>query len=114
MRIIWHIIAISTVFFSSSSFAQSEVNISQPSPPADANVYIYREHAEPTVWSPTVKIDGVKLVALGNKSFTAAHVALGVHQVTLTWPLLSGQKAAEMDLNVEADKTYYLEVTGIS
>ena len=82
--------------------------------PADANLFIYREHAEPTIWSPTIKIDDQKLVALGNRRYTATHLLPGTYKIKLIWPFLSGQRNAEMDVTIAEGETRYVEVTGIS
>jgi Protein of unknown function (DUF2846) len=83
-------------------------------PAADANVIIYRAYAQPTAWQPTVKVDGKKIVALANRHYTATQLAPGKHIVKLSWPLLSGQRNADMQLDVKDGDRYYLEVTGIS
>ncbi|GGZ12064.1 hypothetical protein GCM10011614_28960 [Novosphingobium colocasiae] len=82
--------------------------------PADANLIVYRKYAEPTAWMPTVKIDGVKIAAVPNRHFVATKVALGAHKVALSWPLLSGQRNAEMDFTVVAEERQFFEVTGTS
>lgn len=82
--------------------------------PTDANLVVYRKHAEPTAWMPTVKIDGVKIAALPNKHFTATRVPPGQHIVTLIWPFMAGQKRAEMSFILLDGERQYFEITGIS
>lgn len=82
--------------------------------PEGANVIIYRAYAEPTVWAATVKIDGKKLVALGNKKWTAVKLASGSHEVTTGWSFMSGQSGGRYALTVEDGKTHLLEITGTS
>jgi hypothetical protein len=82
--------------------------------PTDANLVVYRKYAEPTAWMPTVKIDGVKIVALPNKHFTATRVPPGQHTVTLIWPFMAGQKRAEMSFVLLEGERQYFEITGTS
>ena len=83
-------------------------------PAPDANLFIYRDHAEPTVWKPTVKIDGRKVIALGEDRYTAIRVAPGPHKVELSWPVFSGQKGGGMTFTMGSDEIHYLEVVGTS
>lgn len=83
-------------------------------PAADANLFIYREHAEPLIWAPTVKIDGRKVIAIGQKQYTAIHLEAGTHSIQLAWPIFSGQKGRKGTITIADDKTLYLEVTGTS
>ena len=80
----------------------------------DANLYIFRQHAEPTAWSPTVKVDGSKIAALEQRSYTAIRVSPGAHTIRLVWPLLSSQKADKVEITIEKDRYYYFEITGVS
>lgn len=82
--------------------------------PENANFFVYREYAEPTVWSPTIKIDGRKLAALGNRRFTATHLEPGTYSVKLVWPLLSGQRGKEIEVTIKEGETRYFEIVGIS
>ena len=88
----------------------------QPSetPPAVANLIIFRAYAQPTVWPVTVKIDGQKIASLGQKRFTALHLTPGTHKVRLVWPFISGQTNAEGEVSVADGQTSYLEIKGIS
>jgi hypothetical protein len=80
----------------------------------DGMVFVYREYAQPTVWSPTVKIDGRKVVAIRNRSYTAVRVKPGDHIVSLTWPIIAAQGGARMEVTVEKGKAHFVEVTGVS
>jgi Protein of unknown function (DUF2846) len=88
--------------------------VNQAGPADDANLVIYRANAQPTAWAATVKIDGQKVAALTNRQFTALRVPPGAHKVTLSWPLISGQGGAKLDVTVNNGERHYLEVTGIS
>jgi hypothetical protein len=80
----------------------------------DGMVFIYREYAQPTAWSPTVKIDGRKVVAIRNRHYTAVRVKPGDHVVSLTWPIIAAQGGAKMEVTVEKGKAHFVEVTGVS
>lgn len=82
--------------------------------PKDANVIIYRAHAEPTIWASTIRIDGKKLAALGNKKWTAARLEPGTHEVKIGWSLVSGQKGGKITFDVVEGETHFLEIVGQS
>ena len=82
--------------------------------PEGANVIIYRLYAEPTAWAATVKIDGRKLAAIGNKKWTAVKLEPGTYEVTTGWSFLSGQSGGSYTLTVEEGKTHFLEIVGQS
>ena len=86
----------------------------QPPSVTENNLYIYRKYAEPTVFAATVKVDGSKIAALGNKQYIAVHVAPGEHTIDLTWPMFSGQHATEFAVTVPEGKRVYLQINGIS
>jgi hypothetical protein len=88
--------------------------LAQDSAPADANLFVYRDYAEPTVWAPTVKIDGRKLVAIGQNQYTAVRLTPGEHRIQLAWPFISGQTGKEGTITIEEGQTLYLEVVGTS
>ena len=44
-------------------------------PGSDANLFIFRDHAEPMLFSPTVKIDDRKVISIGEDRFTATRIA---------------------------------------
>ena len=100
------------LIFMGHTTSHAETQPAEPYP--DANLYIFREHAEPTAWAPTVKIDGKKIVALGNKSYTAIHLAPGQYKITLNWPLMATQRSAGANVEIKEGSKTYLEVTGTS
>ena len=118
-------LAISTAMLLSSSLATAQM-ASEPiesstasvlplAVPDGHNLVIYREYAEPTAWSPTVKVDGVKIIAIPNKHYTSTRVEPGRHRVTLAWPILSSQHGGSMEIEVKDDGiVHYLEVVGVS
>ncbi len=82
--------------------------------PEGANVIVYRYYAEPTAWAATVKIDGEKLAAIGNKKWTAVKLEPGTYGFRTSWPIFSGQSGGRHQLTVEEDETYFLEIRGVS
>jgi len=94
----------------SSVLAQDEA----VAPAADANLFVYRDYAEPTAWAPTLKIDGRKLVAIGQNQYTAVHLAPGEYEIQLSWPFLSGQSGKKGSIRIVEGETLYLEVVGTS
>ncbi len=83
-------------------------------PPADANVFILRDYAEPVLMGATVMIDDRKVTSLGQHSYTAAVVKPGVHLITTKWPKLSFQRSGEIPVIIEPGKSYYFVITGQS
>jgi hypothetical protein len=83
-------------------------------PPADANLYIVRQYAEPKVWNPTIKVDGKKIVALGNRRYTAIRLPPGRYHVTFRWPLIATQQGGSIDVEIVGNEPHYLFITGIS
>jgi hypothetical protein len=79
-----------------------------------AVIYIIREHAEPTAWPATAHLDGMRVAALGQKSYTRAYVAAGEHRIRVTWNRISGQRSYDSPFRVVAGQTYYLMLVGIS
>jgi hypothetical protein len=112
MRTILIIAAVAAAMGSPALCAQKGAADSGPQP--DANLFIFRDHAEPTAWKPTVKIDGRKVIALGENRYTAIRMAPGRHEVKLGWPLISAQGGSTFELTVEPGKSHYLEIVGQS
>ena len=79
-----------------------------------ANVYVIRENAQPTVWATSLKIDGITAMSLGQRTYTALHVAPGTHEFRLAWPFLSGQRDDHFNVDVAEGQTYYFVITGQS
>lgn len=79
-----------------------------------AILYVFREYAEPTAWGATIKIDGKEVSTLNQGGFTWVYVKPGKRSITAAWAVLSGQKDSSIDLEIEADKKYYVDLTGIS
>jgi hypothetical protein len=87
----------------------------EPAPdPGFAVVYIIRVNAEPTAWPATAHLDGMRVAALGQKSYTRMYVAAGEHQIGVTWNRISGQRSYESPFRVVSGETHYLMLEGIS
>jgi hypothetical protein len=107
------ILAIALAVTAASAVAQTADDPTTGTAPADAaKLVVFRAYAQPTAWSPTLKVDGVKVVAIPNRGYTVTRIAAGDHKITLAWPILAGGGGGNMELTVEAGKTYYVEVTG--
>jgi hypothetical protein len=106
--------AIGTVLLAAASPALPEDNEPAANPPVDANLFVYRDYAEPTAWAPTVKIDGKKLVAIGQNQYTAVRLEQGEHDIQLAWPIFSGQNGKKGRITIAEGRVLYLEVVGTS
>ena len=85
-----------------------------PPPPGMATVYVYRKHAEPLAWGTTILFGSHEIATLSQGGFTWVHVPPGAVPIRATWPALSGQTGAALELRVEPDRTYFIEVQGVS
>jgi hypothetical protein len=95
--------------------APAPAAVPTPVPPADANLFVYRDHAEPLLFALTVKIDGRKVATLSQKQFTAVHLPPGRHSVKVSWPFLTRQPSVEAQVTIPDDGSpLYLEVSGAS
>jgi hypothetical protein len=81
-------------------------------PASGANLVIFRDKAMPTVWAATVKIDGKKIASLKDHRYTDVKLDPGVHNIAITWPLLSGQSGYAMEFNVGEEPVSYLGIAG--
>jgi Protein of unknown function (DUF2846) len=85
-----------------------------PAPSGMATVYVFRKYAEPTAWGASIHIDEREIATLNQGGFTWAYVAPGRHTIRGVWSGMSGQKDSVIGIDVEADRTYYVELTGTS
>lgn len=95
-----------------SDSSGSQLQPSNPVASAAENLVIYRAHAEPTAWSPAVRVDGRKIVSLPNRHYTSTSVAPGAHRITVSWPFIAGQGETSMDIIVEGNEAHFFEITG--
>ena len=109
----WAVMASMLAFAVTASANSQSIMPTSDATIGDANLVIFRVHAEPTVWSSAVKIDGKKMISIGQKKYTAIHLDPGQHHVTLSWPLLAAQRSAAIDLDLSDGNVHYLEITGI-
>jgi hypothetical protein len=83
--------------------------------PSDkALVYVYRDYAEPLVWSATVVLGNREVASLSQRTFTWFFANPGINVVRANWPALSGQIPSTIELEMKPGSTYYLELTGVS
>jgi hypothetical protein len=64
---------------------------SQPVEPQTSTATFIRAGVQPYLWSVTVKIDGRPVATLRENRFAEISLPSGSHQLSLTWPALSGQ-----------------------
>lgn len=81
-------------------------------PPADANIVILREKAEPLLIKAEVEIDGMFRAKLGNKSYTALRVNPGMAFVRIHWPGEDRKGDLVVPIVLEDGKPLYFELTG--
>lgn len=79
-----------------------------------AIVYIYREYAEPTAWGSTIHIDSQRVATLNQGGYTWIYAKPGTRKLSGKWPALSGQDDSELSIDLAANTTYFVNVTGVS
>ena len=79
-----------------------------------AVLYVYREYAEPTAWSPTISIDGKEFVSLPQQGFSWVYVSPGKRTFLSKWSFLSGSPPVEFSAEFVAGTRYFFEITGTS
>lgn len=89
------------------------------SPSAEARegmavLYVYREYAEPTAWSPTISIDGKEVVSLPQQGFSWVYLTPGKHTLSSKWSFLAGAPPVEFSADYVAGTRYFFEITGTS
>jgi len=82
--------------------------------PGHAILYVFRKDAEPAGWGATLYIDDKEVSVLNQQGFTWIYAKPGARQLSVIWPDLSGQQDAGIALNLSANKTYYIELSGLS
>ena len=79
-----------------------------------ATLYVFREHAEPTLFGAAIQINGKEVTTLNQGGYTWVYAQPGRNKIKAVWAGLSGQQDSYFTLNIEAGETYYVDVTGIS
>lgn len=79
-----------------------------------AVLYVYREYAEPTAWSPTISIDGKEVVSLPQQAFSWIYLSPGKHTLASEWPFIAGAPAVKFPANYVAGTRYFFEIRGTS
>ncbi len=79
-----------------------------------ALVYIFREYAEPTAWGSTIHVDSQKIATLNQGGYTWIYAKPGTRVFSGKWAGLSGQRDSEITLDLAANETYFVDLTGIS
>ena len=79
-----------------------------------AVLYVYREYAEPTAWSPTISVDGKEIVSLPQQGFSWIYLTPGKHTLASKWSFLSSAPPIEFSADYAAGTRYFFEITGTS
>ena len=79
-----------------------------------ATVYVFRKYAEPTAWGATIQFDNQEVATLNQGGFTWAYLTPGKRTVRAVWAGMSGQRDSFVELDVNAEKIYFVELTGTS
>lgn len=80
--------------------------------PGYENVYIYRIGAYPTLRTPTVAIDGIKVFDPPEKGYTVVSLAKGTHELTVKWSWDTGWPNLTFPFNVTAAAPLYIKISG--
>jgi hypothetical protein len=76
-----------------------------------STLIIYRAYAAPTAFGVTISIDGARIGALRKEEAFSVSLPPGSHQLTATWPGITGQRAGEGEFVTAPGQTQYVEVT---
>ncbi len=79
-----------------------------------ALVYVLRYKAEPALRDATILVDDAEVADLSQGKFTWFYVPPGHHVIHARWGLVTEQQPSHATLDLEAGKTYYLELIGVS
>jgi hypothetical protein len=83
-----------------------------PAPPSGAAVaYIYRLRSFPLCCSPSVYLDGHKVVDLPLDAYTWIPLQEGPHKLLVDWGWYTGQRDVELTFSVKPDESYFIRVT---
>lgn len=85
-----------------------------PAAAEPATLVVFRDHAEPVLFSPTLWVDGVAAGKLGQRRLIALALPAGRYRVELRWPAMAGQPPASATLVLEAGKRRVLELRGVA
>lgn len=92
--------------------ATSQTLLADQLRPADANLFFYRDYAQPTLWGVTLLVDGVKVISLGQNKYTGVTVAPGEHTIRVKWAGHTGQASGTFNVEVKPGQPMFLEVVG--
>jgi len=82
--------------------------------PGHATLYVFRKYAEPAGWGATLFIDDKEVSVLNQQGFTWVYAKPGTRQLSVVWPGMSGQQDADIQLTLSENKTYFIELSGLS
>src|SRR5690349_24664918 len=77
-----------------------------------AVLYVYREYAEPTLFTADLLMDEREIVSLPQKGFSWVYVEPGRHRFTFKWPPLASMPKVDFERDFEKNKVYVFEMRG--
>ena|SRR3569623_364460 len=76
-----------------------------------ANLYIYRIGAYPTLRTPTIRVDGKMVFKPAERAYTVIPLSQGQHTVKVDWPWDTGWPDLEFPITM-ADQPLYVRISG--
>jgi hypothetical protein len=112
MKSLMYFAFVAIIITGCSASGRKYVKDSSHAYPSLAKLTIYREHAEPTAYPATIKIDNQDVVSLKQKGFTTVYVKPGQRTILADWPAFSGQPNQTFILDAKSNYEYYVTLVG--
>ena len=81
-------------------------------PSGQANVYIYRVGAYPSLRTPKIMIDGVAIIDPPEKAYTFISLPAGTHEFVVNWAWDTGWPDLKFPITVVAGMPLYIKISG--
>jgi hypothetical protein len=78
----------------------------------DANLFVYRDSAQPAGCAAELLLDGKPFARLAQHRYTSLRVGPGIHQLQFRWPADCGHGDVTNQLKVEERRLYYYALAG--
>ena len=78
--------------------------------PGHAILYIFRETAQPYIYSPAISIDSQKVIDLPHKTYTWVYIKPGRKKISADWSLISSATDVETYVFADEGEEYFIEV----
>ena len=78
----------------------------------DANLFVYRDAAQPAACAAELLLDGKSFAALPQHSYTSLTVRPGIHQLEFRWAPACGRGDVTDQIEVADRRLYYFALTG--